>query len=114
MGIGESAFRLVDLQAGKAQIHEHRIHHVDVSIFKHMRELVEGGMHRNETFRQPFLFHAPGGECQRLDIPVDADQPSLGTRLEKRRGMSRKAERAIHCDCSRLRQCRCDQIHAFA
>ena len=40
----EGAYNVVK---GKAQIHEHRIHHVDVSIFKHMRELVEGGMHRN-------------------------------------------------------------------
>ena len=112
MGIRESPFRLIDLQTRQSQIHEHGVHLIDSLIIKHLREIVECGMHRYEAIGKAFHLHSLRGKRKRLSVSVDANQASMRARFKECRGMPGQAKRAIHGDRPRIRQCRRHQIHA--
>ena len=96
MGVGESTFRLVDLQTRQSQIHERGIDMVNAVIIQGTGELVERRMHGNEPVGKPFGFHTFRGERQSLGVTVDADQTRLRCRLQESGGVTGKPQRAIH------------------
>ena len=114
MRIGESPLRLVNLQTRQSQIHEHGVYLVDPLIIKHLREIVECGVHGYEAVGKTFHPHSLRGERKRLRVSIDADQTRLRTRFEKSRGMPRQTKRAIHRNRPWPRQRRDHQIHAVA
>ena len=80
---------------------------------QHLIELIEGGMHRNESIGEPLPFHTLGGQPQRFTVTVNADEPNLRRGLEEGDGMAGKAQGAIHCDGVLMFQGRCHQVHAI-
>ncbi len=56
--IGESPLRLVNLQTRQSQIHEHGVYLVDPLIIKHLREIVECGVHGYEAVGKTFHPHS--------------------------------------------------------
>ena len=76
--------RLINLQTRQSQIHEHGVYLVDPLIIKHLREIVECGVHGYEAVRQdlPSAFAA-----WRAKAPPCLDRcrsDALRTRFEKK------------------------------
>lgn len=56
MGIGEATFRLIDLQAGQSEVHEHRVDLVDALVGKHLEKSSNAACTGVETVGKAFHF----------------------------------------------------------
>lgn len=113
MGIREAAIRLVNLQAGKPQIHENRLNRVHAEIVEDLAEFIERRMNRSEPVVQTFLAHPLCGERQRFAVTVDADQTGFGSGFEEGARVACQAQGAIDDNTAGTCERRGDKSHTL-
>ena len=108
--VGEAAIGGVDLEAGQPKVHHHSVGAGQPELFEHLGDLVVGGVDQGGPPRHSGAVQAFPGELEGLRIAIDADEVSVGRRLEHGCGMAAHAERRVHVDRARLLQRRSEEL----
>ena len=94
MGVGESAFKIINLKRGNAQVKQNSLNLGTTEASEHRWQLVVDGLDECDPIGK--LGQPLARKSQRLRIAIKSDQLSLGAGSQQGVGMSAQAERAIN------------------